>query len=139
MSFGSNHRKIMDAFRYDVRTLSDYFEEAGLGGVPENILGMVEQIVISHGRTFTGTFYSSFSAHVFRHRLYLGKVCCVLLVFTPFPPLSFLVYFRRFSLILWHFAFSRCHCHLDLFPLVCANKSQWPITSCRGLSWSSMF
>ncbi|CAM9677058.1 unnamed protein product [Ascophyllum nodosum] len=59
--------------RYNMRQLSDYFDEAGLGGVPENILGMIEQIVVSHGRTFTGTFYSSFSAHVFRHRLYLGK------------------------------------------------------------------
>lgn len=60
--------------RYRVRFLSDYFDRAGLGGVPANQLGMIEQVVISHGRTFTGTFYSSFSAHVFRHRLYLGKV-----------------------------------------------------------------
>lgn len=57
-----------------MRFLSDYFERAGLRGVPANQLGMIEQVVISHGRTFTGTFYSSFSAHVFRHRLYLGKV-----------------------------------------------------------------
>lgn len=54
--------------------LSDYYDSAGLRGVPANQLGMIEQVVISHGRTFTGTFYSSFSAHVFRHRLYLGKV-----------------------------------------------------------------
>lgn len=75
-----------------MRTLSDYFEEAGLGGAPENILGMVEQIVISHGRTFTGTFYSSFSAHVFRHRLYLGKVYCVSMYrsISPSPPLLLL-------------------------------------------------
>ncbi|CAM9169748.1 unnamed protein product [Scytosiphon promiscuus] len=59
--------------RYEVRMLSDYYDSAGLRGVPANQLGMIEQVVISHGRTFTGTFYSSFSAHVFRHRLYLGK------------------------------------------------------------------
>ncbi|CBJ26099.1 GDP-fucose protein O-fucosyltransferase, family GT65 [Ectocarpus siliculosus] len=59
--------------RFEVRFLADFVEKAGLRGVPSNQLGMIEQVVISHGRTFTGTFYSSFSAHVFRHRLYLGK------------------------------------------------------------------
>ncbi|CAN0338701.1 unnamed protein product, partial [Hapterophycus canaliculatus] len=59
--------------RYEVRMLSDFYDSVGLRGVPANQLGMIEQVVISHGRTFTGTFYSSFSAHVFRHRLYLGK------------------------------------------------------------------
>lgn len=70
--------------RYEVRLLSDYFERAGLRGVPSNQLGMIEQVVISHGRTFTGTFYSSFSAHVFRHRLYLGKVGLVFFVLRCF-------------------------------------------------------
>lgn len=65
---------MIHVYRYEVRVLSDYFDRAGLRGVPANQLGMIEQVVISHGRTFTGTFYSSFSAHVFRHRLYLGKV-----------------------------------------------------------------
>lgn len=60
--------------RFKVRFLADFVEKTGLRGVPSNQLGMIEQVVISHGRTFTGTFYSSFSAHVFRHRLYLGKV-----------------------------------------------------------------
>lgn len=31
--------------RYDVRLLSDYFESAGLGDVPPNQIGMIEQVL----------------------------------------------------------------------------------------------
>lgn len=77
-----------------MRLLSDYFERAGLRGVPANLLGMIEQVVISHGRTFTGTFYSSFSAHVFRHRLYLGKVRSTLIFWCCFVSGRFFVAVR---------------------------------------------
>mmetsp|Transcript_13846 Transcript_13846/g.32854 ORF Transcript_13846/g.32854 Transcript_13846/m.32854 type:complete len:322 (-) Transcript_13846:24-989(-) len=54
-----------------VRFLSD-FEEA-VRGVDPSLLGMVEQVVMSRGRTFTGTWFSTFSAYACRLRGYYQK------------------------------------------------------------------
>jgi hypothetical protein len=43
---------------------------------------MVEQVVLSHGRTFTGTWFSTFSAYVCRLRGYYGR----------YPPETCFVY-----------------------------------------------
>eukprot|EP01062_Namystynia_karyoxenos_P029062 TRINITY_DN21907_c0_g2_i1.p1 TRINITY_DN21907_c0_g2~~TRINITY_DN21907_c0_g2_i1.p1 ORF type:complete len:763 (+),score=168.19 TRINITY_DN21907_c0_g2_i1:153-2441(+) len=58
---------------YKVRTLRDYYSRAGLGDANQNWIGMIEAIVASQGRTFTGTYMSTFSAYIFRLRLYYGK------------------------------------------------------------------
>ena len=38
-----------------------------------DLLGMVEQVVLAHGRTFTGTWFSTFSAYACRLRGYYGR------------------------------------------------------------------
>eukprot|EP01062_Namystynia_karyoxenos_P058790 TRINITY_DN50277_c0_g1_i1.p1 TRINITY_DN50277_c0_g1~~TRINITY_DN50277_c0_g1_i1.p1 ORF type:complete len:777 (+),score=257.76 TRINITY_DN50277_c0_g1_i1:150-2480(+) len=58
---------------YRVRFLKDYYDRAGLGKINQNFIGMIESIVVSHGRTFTGTHLSSFSGYIYRLRLYYGK------------------------------------------------------------------
>merc|ERR1712048_1206622 len=58
---------------YPIKTLQDYYERAGLKGTNQNYIGMIESIVAAHGRTFTGTFKSSFTAYIYRLRMYYGK------------------------------------------------------------------
>jgi GDP-fucose protein O-fucosyltransferase len=59
--------------QYTVRFLDDYFERAGLSELSnKNYIGMVDSIVASHGRTFTGTWWSTFSSYILRMRGYLG-------------------------------------------------------------------
>eukprot|EP01062_Namystynia_karyoxenos_P029061 TRINITY_DN21907_c0_g1_i1.p1 TRINITY_DN21907_c0_g1~~TRINITY_DN21907_c0_g1_i1.p1 ORF type:complete len:817 (+),score=105.89 TRINITY_DN21907_c0_g1_i1:100-2550(+) len=65
-------RPFVDA-GYKVRTLRDYYERAGLGKINQNWMGMIESIVASQGRTFTGTYMSTFTAYIYRLRLYYGK------------------------------------------------------------------
>jgi hypothetical protein len=38
----------------------------------KNKTGLIEQIVAAHGRTFTGTWFSTFSAYICRLRAYYG-------------------------------------------------------------------
>ena len=47
--------------RYEVRFLDDYFELASLEGLDPTYFGMIDTIVASRGRVFTGTYYSTFS------------------------------------------------------------------------------
>ncbi|KAJ8614213.1 hypothetical protein CTAYLR_001119 [Chrysophaeum taylorii] len=60
---------------YDVRFMSDFFEVvAGESFFDPNALGMIEQLVAAapNARTFTGTFFSTFSGYVARLRAYYG-------------------------------------------------------------------
>ncbi|CAM9179038.1 unnamed protein product [Laminaria digitata] len=57
--------------RARVRFLSDYYERADLSELNPNLLGMLEQVIASHGRTFTGSWLSTFTAYIFRLRGYL--------------------------------------------------------------------
>ncbi|CAM9469561.1 unnamed protein product, partial [Choristocarpus tenellus] len=57
--------------RYKVRFLSDYTHRAEVSEISLNSQGLLEQIIASHGRTFTGTWYSTFSAYILRLRGYL--------------------------------------------------------------------
>ncbi|CAM9355148.1 unnamed protein product [Ascophyllum nodosum] len=59
--------------RYRVRFLSDYFERAAVGEMNQNYVGMLEQIIASHGRTFTGCWFSTFTAYILRLRGHLQK------------------------------------------------------------------
>ena len=47
-------------------------EPHALHGVPPNLFGMIEQVVAAHGRTFGGTFYSTFTGYITRLRGYYG-------------------------------------------------------------------
>ncbi|CAM9652304.1 unnamed protein product, partial [Discosporangium mesarthrocarpum] len=58
--------------RYQVKFLSDYEGRAGLTEISPNLRGLVEQVITSHGRTFTGTWFSTFSAYILRLRGYIG-------------------------------------------------------------------
>ena len=40
--------------------------------MPPNLFGMIEQVVAAHGRTFGGTFYSTFTGYITRLRGYYG-------------------------------------------------------------------
>lgn len=57
---------------HDVRFLDDYWDEAKLDKLDPYFLSMVDTIVASHGRTFAGTWFSTFSAYINRMRGYLG-------------------------------------------------------------------
>ncbi len=58
--------------KFKVRFLRDFEGEVGLLPQEErgSLLGMVEQIILSHGRTFSGTWFSTFSSYVCRLRGY---------------------------------------------------------------------
>uniref|UniRef100_A0A7S2DLB8 O-fucosyltransferase family protein n=1 Tax=Octactis speculum TaxID=3111310 RepID=A0A7S2DLB8_9STRA len=58
------------ANRYRLRYLGDYMEH--LDGISPNFYGMIEQIVAAQGRTFTGTFFSTFTGYITRLRGYYG-------------------------------------------------------------------
>jgi GDP-fucose protein O-fucosyltransferase len=58
---------------YAVRFLDDYFDRAKVDELKgKNAIGMIESIVSSHGRTFTGTWWSTFTAYIMRLRGYNG-------------------------------------------------------------------
>lgn len=46
---------------------------AKLGELDSSFIGMVDTIVASQGRTFVGTWFSTFSGYINRMRGYLGK------------------------------------------------------------------
>ncbi|KAL3920089.1 MAG: hypothetical protein SGILL_003436 [Bacillariaceae sp.] len=57
---------------HDVRFLDDYWDTAKLSDLDPYFLGMVDTIVASHGRTFSGTWFSTFTGFINRMRGYLG-------------------------------------------------------------------
>lgn len=57
---------------HDVRFLDDYWEVGKLGELDPYFLSMVDTIVASHGRTFAGTWFSTFTGYINRMRGYLG-------------------------------------------------------------------
>ncbi len=57
---------------HDVRFLDDYWEVGKLGDIDPYFLSMVDTIVASHGRTFAGTWFSTFTGYINRMRGYLG-------------------------------------------------------------------
>jgi len=57
---------------HDVRFLDDYWDVGKLGDLDPYYLSMVDTIVASHGRTFSGTWFSTFSAYINRMRGYMG-------------------------------------------------------------------
>lgn len=60
------------AQHHDVKFLDDYWEYARLGELDGNYMGMIDTIVASRGRTFGGTFFSTFSGYINRMRGYHG-------------------------------------------------------------------
>jgi hypothetical protein len=57
---------------HDVRFLDDYWEVGKLKDLDPYFLSMVDTIVASHGRTFAGTWFSTFTGYINRMRGYLG-------------------------------------------------------------------
>ena len=57
---------------HPIKFLDDYWDLAKLGDVDGTFLGMIDTIIASHGRTFSGTWWSTFSGYVNRMRGYLG-------------------------------------------------------------------
>ena len=51
---------------HEVRFLDDYWDVAKLGDLDSYFLGMVDTIVASHGRTFSGTWFSTFTGFINR-------------------------------------------------------------------------
>ncbi|CAM9872699.1 unnamed protein product [Scytosiphon promiscuus] len=56
-----------------VKFLKDYYERAGVSELNPNLIGMLDQIIASHGRTFTGCWLSTFTAYILRLRGHLEK------------------------------------------------------------------
>ena len=68
-------KRIFDSIRqnYTVLFLDDFWEKSGIDHLSNrNFIGMVDSIVAAHGRTFTGTWWSTFSAYIVRLRGYIG-------------------------------------------------------------------
>lgn len=61
---------LTETFGHSVRFLSDYASVTE--GLDETYLGMVDTIVASRGRTFTGTWFSTFTGYINRIRGYSG-------------------------------------------------------------------
>eukprot|EP00537_Pseudo-nitzschia_pungens_P010966 CAMPEP_0172397068 /NCGR_PEP_ID=MMETSP1061-20121228/28798_1 /TAXON_ID=37318 /ORGANISM="Pseudo-nitzschia pungens, Strain cf. pungens" /LENGTH=1135 /DNA_ID=CAMNT_0013129133 /DNA_START=138 /DNA_END=3545 /DNA_ORIENTATION=+ len=57
---------------HEVRFLDDYWAMANLGDFDPYFLSMIDTIVASHGRTFAGTWFSTFTGYINRMRGYLG-------------------------------------------------------------------
>lgn len=57
---------------HDVRFLDDYWQAANLDELDPYFLSMVDTIVASHGRTFAGTWFSTFTGYINRMRGYIG-------------------------------------------------------------------
>ena len=60
------------AKEHTVKFLDDYWDYAKLGELDGNYMGMIDTIVASRGRTFGGTFFSTFSGYINRMRGYHG-------------------------------------------------------------------
>ena len=60
------------AKKHDIRFLSDYADKAGLSKLDPSLFGMVEIAIASRGRTFAGTWHSTFSGYIVRMRGYYG-------------------------------------------------------------------
>jgi len=56
----------------DIRFLDDYWEMANLSELDPNFMGMIDTIIASRGRTFGGTFRSTFTGFINRMRGYHG-------------------------------------------------------------------
>jgi hypothetical protein len=56
------------AAHHDLRYLDDYWDLAGLGDLDGSYMGMIDTIVASRGRTFAGTFFSTFTGFINRMR-----------------------------------------------------------------------
>ncbi len=56
----------------EIKFLDDYWDYANLGALDGNYMGMIDTIVASRGRTFGGTFFSTFSGYINRMRGYHG-------------------------------------------------------------------
>eukprot|EP00904_Undaria_pinnatifida_P005053 jgi/Undpi1/1678/HiC_scaffold_11.g05068.m1 len=59
--------------RLRIRFLSTYYERAGVSELNPNLLGMLEQVIASQGRTFMGCWFSTFTAYILRLRGHLQK------------------------------------------------------------------
>mmetsp|Transcript_38921 Transcript_38921/g.44490 ORF Transcript_38921/g.44490 Transcript_38921/m.44490 type:complete len:1187 (+) Transcript_38921:96-3656(+) len=57
---------------HNIRFLDDYWDVGKLGDIDPYFLGMVDTIIASHGRTFAGTWFSTFTGYIDRMRGYLG-------------------------------------------------------------------
>ena len=57
---------------HNVRFLDDYWDVGNLDDLDPYYLGMVDTIIASHGRTFAGTWFSTFTGYINRMRGYLG-------------------------------------------------------------------
>lgn len=60
------------AKHHQLRLLDDYWDMAKLGDLDSSFIGMVDTIVASHGRTFSGTWFSTYTGFINRMRGYLG-------------------------------------------------------------------
>ena len=56
----------------DIKFLDDYWDMAKLSDLDPNFMGMIDTIVASRGRTFGGTFRSTFTGYINRMRGYHG-------------------------------------------------------------------
>ena len=75
ISTDEKNKTFFEPFReagYKLRFLDDFAELAGLEDLDPNHMGMVETVVASRGRTFSGTFRSTFSGYINRIRGYHG-------------------------------------------------------------------
>ena len=59
-------------YGHPVRYMDDFAESIHLKDLDPTYLGMIETIVASYGRTFTGTWFSTFSGYINRLRGYRG-------------------------------------------------------------------
>ena len=57
---------------HPIKFLNDYWDIAKLGDIDDTFLGMIDTIIASQGRTFSGTWHSTFSGYINRMRGYLG-------------------------------------------------------------------
>ncbi|RYG66531.1 hypothetical protein EON64_09565 [archaeon] len=55
-----------------VRFLDHYMDYAKLRDINPNYLGMIDQIICSHGSYFVGTWFSTFTGYITRMRGYIG-------------------------------------------------------------------
>jgi len=60
------------AKHHSLMYLDDFWDSAGLGDLDPNYMGMIDTIVASRGRTFSGTWFSTFTGYINRMRGYHG-------------------------------------------------------------------
>eukprot|EP00560_Eucampia_antarctica_P009332 CAMPEP_0197828014 /NCGR_PEP_ID=MMETSP1437-20131217/4668_1 /TAXON_ID=49252 ORGANISM="Eucampia antarctica, Strain CCMP1452" /NCGR_SAMPLE_ID=MMETSP1437 /ASSEMBLY_ACC=CAM_ASM_001096 /LENGTH=621 /DNA_ID=CAMNT_0043429079 /DNA_START=24 /DNA_END=1889 /DNA_ORIENTATION=+ len=60
------------ATHHTLMFLDDFSDLAGLDDLDPNYMGMIDTIVASRGRTFSGTYFSTFSGYINRMRGYHG-------------------------------------------------------------------